>query len=100
MADNYKVEEEIILVIEDCNKAIEGMSDLSEINDVISGLLKSDLWKGKSKEKCECIQTAIVTYMMSIETLMNDLKCALSVLLANAYDFESNSEKVKLINTI
>lgn len=100
MADNYKVEDEISYVIDDCNKAIEGMSELGDINDIISGLLNSDLWKGKSKEKCKCIQAGIVEYMKRIETLMVDLEEILSTLLADANDFEGNSEKVRIINTI
>lgn len=100
MADNYKIEEEIGNVVSDCKKVIEGVSDLKDINEIISGLLNSDLWKGVSKEKCKCIQTGIVMYMMSIETLVLQLVDALSSLLANANDFEENSEKIKLINTI
>lgn len=100
MADNYKIEEEISEVISDCKKVIEGMSDLQDINEIISGLLNLDLWKGISKEKCKCIHTGIVMYMTSIETLVLQLEEALSALLANANDFEENSEKIKLINTI
>ncbi len=100
MADNYKVGEEISDVINDCKKVIEGISDLNDIDEVISGLLNSDLWNGISKEKCKCIQAGIVTYKMSIETLVLELEEALSTLLTNASDFEENSEKIKLINTI
>lgn len=100
MADNYKVEEKISDVVSDCKKVIEGISDLNDINEVLSGLLNSDLWKGISKEKCKCIQTGIVTYMESIETLILALETALTTLMSNANDFEENSEKIKLINTI